>query len=311
MRRVCLALVLSFCQALVLMLCPSHMSAPLLAADVGQERIVWEADDPEGDDHGPGTYVYPTNPAFAPFAGIFDLTGFKVSCDDENVYFDTELVRITNTWNAPEGFSHQLINIFIDTTPGAGRTDTLKEGAFVSFMPQYAWDVKIKIMGWGGSRVYLASDDDASGGRTDGLSVEALPNGKTVRATVSQAVIGEPLDSWKYYVLVGSQDGYGLDNFRPVMGEAGPWVFGGGSDLNINPNVIDILAPENGPYSQENQLSSWNSSERRYCMLVPANAEVHRDRFDASTIILVVVAMGIAAALAYVFLKGRRSTGKG
>ncbi len=311
MKRVCLALMLSLLQALVLMLCSAHMPMPLLAADVGQERIIWEARDPEGDDHGPGTYVYPTNPAFAPFAGIFDLTGFKVSCDDENVYFDTELARITNTWNAPEGFSHQLINIFIDTTPGAGRTDTLKEGALVSFMPQYAWDVKIKIMGWGGSRVYLASDDEASAGRTDGLSVEVLPNGDTVRATVLRTVIGDPLDSWKYYVLVGSQDGYGLDNFRPVMGEAGPWVFGGGSDLNINPNVIDILAPENGPYSQESQLGSWNASERRYSMLVPANAELHRDRFDISTIILSIAAVGIAATVTYVLIRGRRSAGKG
>ncbi|MDD2200729.1 MAG: glucodextranase DOMON-like domain-containing protein [Firmicutes bacterium] len=311
MKRVCLALMLSFLQALVLMLCSAHMPMPLLAADVGQERIIWEAVDPEGDDHGPGTYIYPTNPAFAPFSGIFDLTGFKVSCDDENVYFDTELANISNIWNAPEGFSHQLINVFIDTTPGAGRTDTLKEGALVSFMPQYAWDVKIKIMGWGGSRVYFASDGDVSGGRSEGLSVEALPNGKTIRAAVSQTVIGEPLDSWKYYVLVGSQDGYGLDNFRPVMGEAGQWVFGGGSDLNINPNVIDILAPENGPYSQESQLGSWNASERRYAMLVPANAELHRDRFSVSIMIVVVAALGIVAAMAYVWLKGRRTTGKG
>lgn len=309
MKRVCLALMPVFLAALVLMM-GSAMPMPSTATGVGQERLVWEVDDPEGDDYGPGTYVYPTNPAFAPFSGIFDLTGFKVSCDDENAYFDIELARIANTWNAPEGFSHQLINIFIDTTPGAGRTDTLREGAFVSFMPQYAWDVNIKIMGWGGSRVYFASDDATSPGRIHGLAVEALPDGNTIRATVSQEVIGEPLESWKYYVLVASQDGYGSDNFRPVMGEAGPWVFGGGSDLNINPNIIDILAPEDGPYSQEDQLGSWNVSERRYSMLVPANAELHRKRV-AVPIVVFVVALAIAATLTYVYFKARRGIGKG
>ncbi|HQD80685.1 MAG TPA: glucodextranase DOMON-like domain-containing protein [Bacillota bacterium] len=309
MKRLCLALIIVLLPALAVMMWSARTSAAHFPAGVGQ-RLIWEADDPEGDDYGPGTYVYPTNPAFAPFSGLFDLIGFRVSCDDENVYFDTKLAKISNTWNAPEGFSHQLINIYIDTTSGAGRTDTLREGAFVSFAPEYAWDVNIKIMGWGGSRVFFASDNPASAGIIEGLSVEALPDGNTIRATVSRQVIGEPLDSWKYYVLVSSQDGYGLDNFRPVMGEAGPWVFGGGSDLNINPNVIDMLAPESGVYSQENQLGSWDVSERRYARIVPANAQLHRRHLTVRTIILI-IAVGGAAALAYIYFRGRSNVGRG
>ncbi|HAI86610.1 MAG TPA: hypothetical protein DCL63_06420 [Firmicutes bacterium] len=239
----------------------------------GQVVVVWQAHDPVGDDDGPGTYVYPTNPAFAPFSGIFDLAEFRIVHDPDNVYFEIGMATIANTWNAPDGFSHQLINVYIDTTPNAGRVDTMRDGAFVLFDPGHAWDVNVRIMGWGGTRVYMASDDPASPGMSDGVSAEALPDGKTIRATVSKKVVGEPSDVWKYYVTVASQDGYGPDNHRPVMAQGGAWVFGGGSDLDVNPNVIDILAPESGPRSQHNQLGSWSESQRRLAVLYPANAD--------------------------------------
>ena len=74
-------------------------------------------------------------------------------------------------------------------------------------------------------------------------------------------------------MLVASQDGYGPDNHRPVMSKADAWVFGGGSDLDVNPNVIDILAPESGPRSQHSQLGSWSEPDRRLAVLYPANAD--------------------------------------
>jgi carbohydrate-binding DOMON domain-containing protein len=267
-------LALALALALVLVLAEAAAVTLLLPkACAGQTLVVWEADDPTGDDDGPGTYTYPTNPAFSPFSGIFDLTRFRVLHDSDNVYLEISLARIANTWNAPEGFSHQLINVYLDTTPNAGRVDTLRDGPFVLFNSRHAWDVNIKIMGWGGTRVYFASDDSTTSGVYDGVFAEALPDGKTIRATAPKKVVGEPSDVWKYYVLVASQDGYGPDNHRPVMAAAGPWVFGGGSDLGVNPNVIDILAPESGLRSQRSQLGSWNESERRLAVLYPANAD--------------------------------------
>ena len=44
--------------------------------------------------------------------------------------FDFE--AMTNPWSAPLVFSHQLINIYLDTEAG-GRTDTYKRGAGVKF----------------------------------------------------------------------------------------------------------------------------------------------------------------------------------
>ena len=106
--------------------------------------VAFEMNDPIGDDYGPGTYTYPTHKAFLP--GLFDLTSFRVSYDVEYVYFDNTFREVTNTWNAPEGFSHQLINIYIDTTKGAGRTDTIRKGAMVAFDKRYGWDILIKAL---------------------------------------------------------------------------------------------------------------------------------------------------------------------
>ncbi len=291
--------------ALAVVIAVAAVVLTLPQACAGQTLTVWEADDPVGDDDGPGTYTYPTNPAFSPFSGIFDLTHFKVLHDPESVYFDITVAGIANTWNAPEGFSHQLINVYVDTTPNAGRVDTLRDGPFVLFDPRHAWDVNIKIMGWGGTRVYFASDDTSSSGVYEGVFAEALPDGKTIRAALPKKVVGEPSDAWKYYVLAASQDGYGPDNHRPVMAKAGAWVFGGGSDLDVNPNVIDILAPESGPRSQHNQLGSWSEPERRLAVLYPANAD-NRVTFGIRAVTVVAAALLSVAVLGYFAAKAVR-----
>ena len=90
MRRLLAVLALAVATALA-----TAMMLTLPQTCAGQTLTVWEADDPVGDDDGPGTYTYPTNPAFSPFSGIFDLTHFKVLHDPENVCFEITMARIT------------------------------------------------------------------------------------------------------------------------------------------------------------------------------------------------------------------------
>jgi carbohydrate-binding DOMON domain-containing protein len=260
--------------------------------------VVLDMDDPVGDDYGPGTYGYPTHKAFVP--GLFDLTHVRVSHDPEYVYFDATFREITNPWNAPEGFSHQLINIYIDTTPGAGRTDTLRKGALVAFDRRYGWDLLIKALGWGGCRVFSAQDEPEARGIADGLSAGVLTDGKTVRVSVPKAVIGEPSRKWGYYVLVGSQDAFGEDDFRPVMEKAGPWVFGGGSDLEVDPNVIDVLAPERGRGSQERMLGSYDVDRGSLAVLVPVFAPSGGDgEVSRGAVVAVVAVLAAVGAVAW------------
>ncbi len=275
-------------------------------AALAEPVVVLDMDDPVGDDYGPGTYVYPTHKAFVP--GLFDLTHFSVSHDREYVYLDATFQEVTNPWNAPEGFSHQLLNIYIDTTRGAGRTDTLRKGAFVVFDKRYAWDLFVKALGWGGCRAFTAQDTAQARGIADGLSASVLADGKTVRIAVPKAVTGEPDRNWGYYVLVGSQDAFGDDDFRPVMEKPGSWVFGGGSDLEVNPNVIDMLAAPRGRASQERMLGSYNVEKGSPAVLVPVFAgEAGVQVAPPGAILAAVLVLGAAGGVAW-WVRRRRPT---
>jgi len=301
MRRVFLAVAALVVTALV----GAGLGGFVGRAALAEPLVVLEMDDPVGDDYGPGTYVYPTHKAFVP--GLFDLTHFKVSHDAEYVYFDATFREVTNPWNAPEGFSHQLINIYIDTTPGAGRTDTIRKGALVAFERKHAWDLVIKALGWGGCRVFTAQDTAEARGISEGLSASVLPDGKTVRIAVPKAIIGEPGKGWGYYVLVGSQDAFGDDDFRPVMEEAGSWTFGGGTDLDIDPNVIDMLAPARGRGSQERLLGSYDVQKGTLAVLTPVVAGAAGGSRVFPAVVVVGVAV-VAAGLAAWYVRRRRPT---
>jgi len=220
----------------------------------GGERLVFAMRDPAGDDHGPGSYVYPTNETFVP--GLFDLTGFAVRVDTDHVHFDLGFVAVTNPWDAPEGFYHQLIDIYIDTTSGAGRTDPLRPGPRVRFDPAYGWDVQVRAAPFGGTRMQRASDGADVPGLARGLTSGVLADGRTIRVSIPLAVLGVPQSSWRYYVLVGGFDAFGEDGYRPARETATPWSFGGAHPSGAGPQVIDILAPR-WWRSQARQLGSF------------------------------------------------------
>ena len=100
-------------------------------------EVYFTAGDPEGDDYGPGSYVYPRNLAFRPYEGLYDLLSFRVSGDGEHLFFDLQIKQVTNPWNAPEGFIHPVIHIYIDTKPG-GKTTPFSE----------AFGVKLALAIW-------------------------------------------------------------------------------------------------------------------------------------------------------------------
>lgn len=235
----------------------------------GGQVILFEMEDPEGDDYGPGTYTYPTHDFFSPYKGLFDMTRFVVSFDASSVYFDITFKEIQNPLDAEEGFTHQLIDIYISTGHEGGRTETLKKGAYVTFDPKHPWNLYIRGGPWQISRFYTQADDGMSQGLSKGIRTELLPDGKTIRIAVDKGLTGEPSKGWKYYVLVGSQDGFGPDEYRPVMERATGWDFGGGRDDDFDPNVIDMLAPPNGRHSQEKMLSSFNPQEGRLATISP------------------------------------------
>lgn len=230
-------------------------------------EVYFEMKDPLGDEHGYGSYRYPSNIAFQPYQGIFDITEFKVWAEKPGtIYFDTSFVNITNPWMAPEGFIHQNLRILVDSVPERGQTELPKKGAYVSFNPKYGWDFCLKVLGWGNSHIIL---DDNGNLKQQPLKAEKLGDNRTIRASVPESLIGTPNRKWKYYVLVGSFDGFGEDFFRKVKKDHSEWVIGGGLDQTIEPQVMDILAYASGSHNQANQLKSFDINSNKLATLHP------------------------------------------
>jgi hypothetical protein len=233
----------------VLTLAASLSAAPALA-----EKVSFK--DPTGDDKGPGKYTYPTDPVYKP--GSFDLTGFKLDQGGNKTDIEVQLkASLENPWKMADGFSVQEVFIFIDTDhkAGSGFTET-PPGLNVSFAPEDAWDKVIIISPQGSSRVRAEANNKA--GAMKGAVVvptKVRASGNKITATVMNADLGagDP-STWGYQVVMQSNEGFPADNdllTRRVNEYEGQHRFGGGSDFNCDPHVIDVLAGQGKGDSSE------------------------------------------------------------
>ncbi len=199
---------------------------------------IWAMEDPQGDDFGPGTYVYPLNKVFAEAPGLFDLVRYAVYDAGDAWQLAFDFPALPNPWNGPHGFSHPIIFVYLDVAQG-GRTDAHEEGkaAQVAFHTAHPWDYVLKIAGWPGYGRHLWT---AGGEGPYLLDVASDPKRGRVIVTISKKVIPE-IRGW-HYVLVGSQDGYGPNHIRPIGRAAGEWTGGGCPDPMWAPQIYDVLA---------------------------------------------------------------------
>lgn len=223
---------------------------------------VFAVDDPVGDDHGPGTYVYPLNKVFSP-QGIFDLTRYAIYDAGDAWQLTFDFTALPNPWNGPQGFSHPIIYLYLDVAEG-GRVDSHKESeaAQVAFDPAHPWDVFVKVAGWPAYGRHLWT---ASGEGPYLVGVTADPKRGRIIVTIPKELVPE-ISGW-HYVLIGSQDGYGKNHLRAIGQTASEWTGGGCPDPLWAPQIYDYLAPEGT--TQEEILAAYDPSQGRYAILVP------------------------------------------
>ncbi|MBO8126981.1 MAG: hypothetical protein H0Z38_07075 [Firmicutes bacterium] len=243
-----------------------QQEAALTTADPSSDNLIFTMTDPVGDDFGPGNYIYPQHLSFEPHKDLLDLLAFRVIHKGEVAWYELDFGLIKNPWQAPEGFFHQRVDIYIDSRDGYGRLLPANPGANVTFAREYPWDMWIRIAPWGGSKAYFLEKDDKLIERR-GVEVGVVGD-RTIRVIVPQEVLPLPKPTWRYYVLVGGYDGFGPDGYRVVTARGGDWIFGGGTDNNLDPNVIDLLAPKSGKHSQSIQLA-YNVEEKQGAVLMP------------------------------------------
>lgn len=192
----------------------------LLAAPADAQKVTFK--DPTGDDHGPGTYIYPTDTVYK--SGSFDLTGFSLEVKGKKADVSVDLnSTLEDPWGMRTGFSVQMIFIFIDTdgTEGSGFTEGLP-GTNVAFAPSSAWDRAIILAPQPQARVKTELEAKVTADMRKAVIVPTRVKGvgRTLSATIDAADLLT----------------------RKVNEYEGQHRFGGGNDADCDPHVIDLLA---------------------------------------------------------------------
>jgi len=204
--------------------------------------------DPTGDDNGPGTYTYPTDAVYT--AGSFDITEFDVSTKGNKVDFAVSVnAKLEDPWRMGVGFSTQMVFIFIDTDnkEGSGFTDGLP-GLNVTFDPKHAWDRVVILSPQTSARVRSEAESKVPANMLPAVVVPTRTKGagRTISASVKLDDLGggDPA-TWSYQVLMQSNEGFPKGNdllTRKVNEFEGQHRFGGGTDYDCDPHVMDLLA---------------------------------------------------------------------
>ena len=236
---------------------PADGPALLVVPDLGLTTQVLAITDPEGDDHGPGSYTYPTDPVFKP--GVFDATSFSVGYDDRFVVFRFTLRGpLENVWGSPNGLSVQTFDIYIDTDgPQAGER-LLLPGRNAALTPEFAWDYAIWVEGWT-PQVVVPGEEGPQQIDAE-IIVITDPGQHKVTIKVPRSVLeGDPA-AWSYAAAVLGQEGFpsaGVWRVRDVEVTAKQWRFGGAPADANHTRIIDLLWPEGISPTQEDLLNTY------------------------------------------------------
>ncbi|WP_330631179.1 glycoside hydrolase family 97 catalytic domain-containing protein [Halocatena halophila] len=203
----------------------------------GEQLAVWR--DATGDDHGPGSYTYPTGEMFED--GVLDLSEVALYEQDDRYQLIYWLDGpVTNPWNVSGGYSLQLLQLYVrDPTVGSAvpATTTGRAGTNVTFERPYHY----RVIAAGG----LQTVENAAGDTiTEDVHTRVHSSIDAIEVTFPKQSVGGALEEAELAVLLFGADGYQSGHVRPVQASNATYLFGGGRDDNMNPNVIDMLTPE-------------------------------------------------------------------
>jgi glucoamylase len=211
----------------------------------GGGSTVLDVTDPTGDDNGPGTYQYPTDPSF--HAGAFDLTRFQVISDGTFAYLRATLANLDPTFGATDGA--QLLDVYVHV-PGASATSTA--AAFASrnytIASAGAWSQRVEVQGFA-APVWV----NAAGNSVGTASALAEQTDRTITVALPEAQFGTPSSGWGFSVVLTGQDGFSSDQARAFTATPGGFTFGvcapGGTapicsvDPGTVPKAMDVITP--------------------------------------------------------------------
>ncbi len=244
-------------------LLPFQGPAQIVLPDLGTSTVILEINDPEHDDFGPGTYVYPTDSVFK--AQVFDLKSFSVAYDDKNLIFKFAFYGpIPNPWGSPNNLALQTLDVYVDKDPGAGTgARLLLPGRNAALEAGNGWEYAVWAEGW---TPQILAPDPQSGApkQVSGASFKIIvdPAARTVTLRVPRQVFGEgDPKQWGYLAAVLSQEGFpstGVWRVRDINPTASQWRFGGGPADTNHTRIIDLAW--DGTPTQQELLSKYPST---------------------------------------------------
>ncbi len=242
-------------------------SGPLrvVLPEVRPVTVLLEVKDPEGDDHGPGSYTYPLDAVFTP--QVFDLKSFVVGEDEKNIVFRFTLYGpIPNPWGSPINLSLQTFDVYIDLDPGAGTgRRLLLPGRNAALEEGYGWEYALWVEGWL-QQVWTVDESGELKQVKGSFKTVVNPDKRTVTLRVPKALFGEEADpsQWGYVAVVLSQEGFpapGVWRVREVEKQAKQWRMGGGPDDTNHTRIVDLAWPADATPTQEELLSAYPPSQ--------------------------------------------------
>jgi glucoamylase len=194
--------------------------------------LLFSANDPDGDDNGPGNYAYPTSSNFKP--GAYDLQRFEVYDAGDSIVFRVRTRDLTPTFGSPLGA--QLVDLYINT--GSGATSNQAPFASRNYTVAAGWTKRIEVQGFG------QQYQDASGATLGQVAISANAITRYIAFSVSKASLGTPAASWKYTVVLTGQDGFSSDQARGFQPTPQEFQFGvcatasGDPHCTFNPGAV-------------------------------------------------------------------------
>lgn len=212
--------------------------------------------DPKGDDSGPGTYTYPTDPAYK--KGSFDLT--EVEVKDKGAELEITLginATFEDPWESAKwptpgnGFSLQMFQLYVDLDNKAGSGEAAAlPGMNATFGDDSRWE-KVLIVSPQANKEIVSRLEQKAKGLKDKvvLPTKVTAKGKKVTALVKKAdLLGSTApEKAGWQVLLSSNEGYDKEPNNGVLARIvnefeGQHRFGGGDDGDSDPNFVDCLA---------------------------------------------------------------------
>lgn len=232
--------------------------------------VLFQMADKAQDDNGPGTYTYPTDRVFQP--GSFDLVDFKVAEAGSNYeFYFTIPINFKNDWKNAGGFDVQMFDVYMNL--GNGTHKQAISGRHVKF--NEGWDVALVVGPAKDSRMRKEIDDKNMDVADDVSDFEDLTaetfipdaielEGNTLVAKIAKDKIGDLSQMKGIQVFVTGSEGYPTktDTYNRVVNEySAQWRFGGGTDYDGDPNVIDMLGDNSalGGYKSDEGVSEYPS----------------------------------------------------